>query len=96
LRFDKGDVKAVLTSDGEARAKEFTMDGIYMPHVKNTFHEIFDCGEFVFLSGHFEVSFDNGGNKGSFEGNMSNLMKRSKDGKLLIYRHALRSSDKAW
>jgi hypothetical protein len=25
-------VKAVLTGDGEARAKEFTTDGIYMPH----------------------------------------------------------------
>ena len=105
-------MKAVLTGDGEARAKGFTIDGIYMPHfdpmqvgmgklrpymlrtytgssitdVKDTFHEIFDSGGFVFLSGHFEVSFDNGGNKGSFEGNMSNLMKRSKEGKLLMYR----------
>jgi ketosteroid isomerase-like protein len=110
--FDKGVVNAVLTGDGEARAKEFTIDGIYMPHfdpmqvgmeklrsymlrtytgstityVKDTFHEIFDSGDFVFLSGHFEVGFGEGGNKGSFEGNMSNLMKRSKDGKLLMYR----------
>jgi ketosteroid isomerase-like protein len=110
--FDKGVVKAVLTGDGEARAKEFTTDGIYMPHfdpmqvgmgmlrpymlrtytgssitdVKDTFHEIFDTGDFVLLSGHFEVGFGKGGNKGSFEGNMSNLMKRGKDGKLLMYR----------
>lgn len=110
--FDKGVVKAVLTGDGEARANEFTIDGIYMPHfdsmqvgmgklrpymlrtythssityVKDTFHEIFDTGDFVFLSGHFEVGFGQAGNKGSFEGNMSNLMKRSQDGKLLMYR----------
>jgi ketosteroid isomerase-like protein len=110
--FDKGVVKAVLTGDGEARANEFTIDGIYMPHfdsmqvgmgklrpymlrtytrssityVKDTFHEIFDTGDFVFLSGHFEVGFGQAGNKGSFEGNMSNLMKRSRDGKLLMYR----------
>ncbi len=30
--FDKGVVKAVLTGDSEARANEFTTDGIYMPH----------------------------------------------------------------
>jgi ketosteroid isomerase-like protein len=54
--------------------------------VKDTYREIFDQGEFVFLNGHFKVSFDNGINKGSFEGNMSNLMKRGKNGKLLMYR----------
>jgi ketosteroid isomerase-like protein len=110
--IDKGVVNAVLTGDGEARAKEFTIDGIYMPHfdpmqvgmeqlrpymhrtytgssityVKDTYHEIFDSGDFVFLSGHFEVAFGKGAHKGSFEGNMSNLMKRGKDGKLLMYR----------
>jgi ketosteroid isomerase-like protein len=110
--FDKGVVKAVLTGDGEARAKEFTTDGIYMPHfdpmqvgmamlrpymlktytgssitdVRDNFHEIFDTGDFVFLSGHFKVGFGNGDNKGSFEGHMSNLMKRGQDGKLLMYR----------
>jgi ketosteroid isomerase-like protein len=54
--------------------------------VRDTFCEIFDTGDFVFLSGHFKVSFDNGTDKGTFEGNMSNLMKRGKDGKLLLYR----------
>jgi hypothetical protein len=54
--------------------------------VKDTFCEIFDLGGYVFLSGHFKVSFDNGTTKGNFEGNMSNLMKRGKDGKLLMYR----------
>ena len=34
--------------------------GSSITDVKDTFHEIFDSGEFVFLSGHFEVSFDNG------------------------------------
>jgi ketosteroid isomerase-like protein len=57
-----------------------------LAYVKDTFHEIFDSGDFVFLSGHFEVGFGKGDNKGSFDGNMSNLMKRSKDGKLLMYR----------
>jgi len=54
--------------------------------VKDTFREIFDTGDFVFLSGHFKVGFANASNKGFFEGNMSNLMKRGKDGKLLMYR----------
>jgi ketosteroid isomerase-like protein len=110
--FDKGVVKAVLTGDGEARANEFTEDGIYMPHfdsmqigmamlkpymlrtythnnitsVRDTFFEIFDTGDFVFLSGHFKVGFANGVNKGFFEGNVSNLMKRNENGKLLMYR----------
>jgi len=54
--------------------------------VRDTYCEIFDSGEFVFLSGHFKVGFDNGSTKGSFEGNMSNLMKRGNNGKLLMYR----------
>ena len=109
--FDKGVVKAVLSGDGEARANEFTSDGMYMPHfdpiqagmemikpymirtytpgvisfVKDSYREIFDLGDFVFLSGHFKVRFDNGINKGSFEGDMSDLMKRDGNGKLLMY-----------
>jgi ketosteroid isomerase-like protein len=55
-------------------------------YVKDTYREIFDIGGFVFLSGHFKVAFDDGTNKGSFEGNMSDLMKRGKDGRLLMYR----------
>ncbi|HEY2727093.1 MAG TPA: hypothetical protein VGI61_07975 [Parafilimonas sp.] len=111
-QVDKGVVKAVLAGDGEARANEFTQDGIYMPHfdsmqigmnmlrpymlktykpnvityVKDTYREIFDVGEFVLLSGHFKVAFNNGTSKGNFEGNMLNLMKRGKDGRLLMYR----------
>ena len=54
--------------------------------VKDTFREIFDTGDFVFLSGHFKVGFANAGSKGFFEGNMSNLMKRGNNGKLLMYR----------
>jgi ketosteroid isomerase-like protein len=63
-----------------------TYTGSSITYVKDTYFEIFDSGDFVFLSGHFDVGFGNGANKGSFEGNMSNLMKRSKDGKLLMYR----------
>ena len=111
--FDKGVVKAVIDGDGQARADEFTQDGIYLPHfdtmkigmdvikpymlntyhpgsfvyVINTYREIFNSGNFVFLSGDFKVGWDNASRgKGFFEGNMSNLMKRGKDGKLLMYR----------
>jgi ketosteroid isomerase-like protein len=63
-----------------------TYTGNSITDVKDTFREIFDTGDFVFLSGHFKVGFGKGDNKGSFEGNMSNLMKRDKDGKLLMYR----------
>lgn len=52
----------------------------------NTYHEIFNTGKFVFLNGHFRVGWDKPDNKGSFEGYMSNLMKRGPDGKLLMYR----------
>lgn len=110
--FDKGVVKAVIDGDGQARADEFTQDGIYLPHfdamkigmgvirpyilktyhpgsfvyVINTYREIFNSGDFVFLNGHFKVGWDNANGKGFFEGNMSNLMKRGRDGKLLMYR----------
>jgi ketosteroid isomerase-like protein len=48
----------------------------------NTFYEIFDTGGFVFLNGAFKV----GNRKGGFTGNMSNLLKKESNGKLLMYR----------
>ena len=54
-------------------------------YVRDTYHEVFNLGEFVFLIGHFQVGWDNAQSKGNFEGSMSNLMKRGTDGKLLIY-----------
>lgn len=63
---------------------------IYTPgarlYVKNTYREIFDLGEFVFLNGHFKGGWGDEVNGGKFEGNMSNLMKRDEHGKLLMYR----------
>ncbi len=56
-----------------------------LTYVENTYHEIFNLGEFVFLNGHFKVGWDNPKNRGSFEGDMSNLMKRSETGELLMY-----------
>jgi hypothetical protein len=55
-----------------------------LAYVKNTYREIFNLGEFVFINGQFKVGWDNARNKGSFQGNMSNLMERGKDGKLLM------------
>jgi len=65
--------------------KTYSKAGVFA-YVKDTYREIFDSGEFVFISGHFKVGWDNARNKGDFEGDMSNLMKRGADGKLLMYR----------
>ncbi|MDP4247476.1 MAG: hypothetical protein Q8932_16680 [Bacteroidota bacterium] len=54
-------------------------------NVKNTYREILNLGDYVFIDGHFTVGIDNGRVKGTFEGNMSNLMKRGPDGKLRMY-----------
>lgn len=55
-------------------------------YVIDTYHEVFDTGDFVFLNCAFNVGSDRSGQTGGFTGNMSNLMKRGKDGKLLMYR----------
>lgn len=54
--------------------------------VKNNYREIFTSGEFVFIDGHFKGGWGDPVTGGKFEGNMSNLMKRDKNGKLLMYR----------
>ncbi|HSZ86850.1 MAG TPA: hypothetical protein VK787_12530, partial [Puia sp.] len=53
--------------------------------VINTYHEIFEAGDFVFLDGHFKVYLENANGRSSFEGDMSNLMIR-KNGQLLMLR----------
>lgn len=58
----------------------------FIASVINTYHEIFDVGDFVFLDGHFKVNLENSTSKSSFEGEMSNLMIREKNGKLLMFR----------
>lgn len=55
-------------------------------YVRNTYQEIFDLGEFVFLSGHFKGGWGDTISGGKFEGNMSNLFKRNEDGDLKMYR----------
>jgi ketosteroid isomerase-like protein len=55
-------------------------------YVRNTYREIFNMGEFVFLNGHFKGGWGDPASGGTFEGNMSNLMKRNAKGKLLMYR----------
>ncbi len=63
---------------------------IYKPggslFVKHTYQKIYDLGNFVFVNGHFKGSWGKSMKGGTFEGNMSNLMKRNEQGKLLMYR----------
>jgi hypothetical protein len=42
--------------------------------------------EFVFINGHFKGGWGDQSTGGHFEGNVSNLMQREKNGKLLMYR----------
>lgn len=54
-------------------------------YATNTYQEIFNTGDFVFLNGHFKGGYGEGTTAGTFEGNMTNLMKRDKDGQLRMY-----------
>jgi ketosteroid isomerase-like protein len=58
----------------------------FITAVTDTYHEIFDVGDFVFFDGHFKVDLENANGRSSFEGDMSDLMIRGKDGKLLMLR----------
>ncbi len=112
LKLSKRAIQNVETGDGEARANEFTHDGIYMPHfekmlvgmdnikpymlktyqaeaavyVSHNFYDIYEFKDFVLVNGHFKGGWGDSINGGTFEGNMSNLRKRTKDGQLLMYR----------
>lgn len=54
--------------------------------VKLTFNRIYDLGDYIFVNGHFKGGWGNAAHGGTFEGNMSNLMKRQKNGLLLMHR----------
>jgi hypothetical protein len=54
--------------------------------VKHTFNRVYDLGDYIFVNGHFKGSWRNAARAGTFEGNMSNLMKRQKNGLLLMHR----------
>ncbi len=64
--------------------------GIYRPesklYTRNTYQEVFDLGEVVFLTGHFTGGWGDAATGGTFQGNMANLLKRNESGKLLMYR----------
>jgi len=54
--------------------------------VAHSYNRIYDLGNYVFVNGHFKGSWGNAANGGKLEGNMSNLMKRTENGKLLMHR----------
>jgi hypothetical protein len=66
--------------------KTYTSSSAFI--VKHTYNRIFDLGNYVFVNGHYKGGWGDTTNGGQFEGNMSNLMKRTKNGKLLMHRQA--------
>ncbi len=112
LELNENVIRNVEAGDGEARAKGFAPDGIYMPHFKkmlvgmdsikpymlkiyqaealiyvsHNYYDIYDFKDFVLVNGHFKGGWGDSINGGTFEGNMSNLRKRTEDGQLLMYR----------
>lgn len=54
--------------------------------VKHDYFRIYDWGNYVFINAHYSGGWGDSNNGGHFEGNMSNMMKRDKNGKLLMYR----------
>jgi ketosteroid isomerase-like protein len=61
---------------------------------KNTYREILNLGEYVFINGHFKGGWGDLSNGGKFEGNMTNLMKRDENGKLVMYRQLINNDRK--
>jgi ketosteroid isomerase-like protein len=54
--------------------------------VKHTYYRIYDLGNYVLVNGHYKGGWGDSINGGRFDGNMSNFMKRDKNGKLLMHR----------
>lgn len=54
--------------------------------VKHTYNRIYDLGDYVFVNGHYEGEWGDSARGGKFEGNMSNLMKKTESGNLLMHR----------
>lgn len=67
--------------------KTYTRDVSF--DVKHTYCRIYDLGEYVFVNSHYKGGWGDTVNGGQFEGSMSNLMKRDKNGKLLMHRQAV-------
>ena len=55
-------------------------------YVVHNYYDILDFGTYVLVNAHFKGGWGNSINGGTFEGNMSNLRKRTEDGQLLMYR----------
>jgi hypothetical protein len=56
--------------------------------VKHYYNRIYDLGDYVFVNGHYKGGWGDSTNGGMFEGIMCSLLKRSKNGKLLMHRQA--------
>ncbi|WP_276371914.1 hypothetical protein [Chryseolinea sp. H1M3-3] len=57
-------------------------------NVKHYYNRIHDLGDYVFVVGQYKGGWGDSTNGGRFEGNMSNLLKKTKNGKLLMHRQA--------
>lgn len=66
--------------------KTYTPNMSYI--VKHYYNRIYDLGDYVFVVGQYKGGWGDSTNGGKFEGNMSNLLKRTKNGKLLMHRQA--------
>jgi ketosteroid isomerase-like protein len=66
--------------------KTYTPNMSYI--VKHYYNRIYDLGDYVFVAGQYKGGWGDSTNGGRFEGNMSNLLKRAKNGKLLMHRQA--------
>jgi ketosteroid isomerase-like protein len=66
--------------------KTYTPNMSYI--VKHYYNRIYDLGDYVFVVGQYKGGWGDSIKGGRFEGNMSNLLKRTKDGKLLMHRQA--------
>jgi ketosteroid isomerase-like protein len=56
--------------------------------VKHYYNRIYDLGDYVFVAGQYKGGWGDSTKGGRFEGNMSKLLKRTKNGKLLMHRQA--------
>ncbi|SKC62747.1 Cif family virulence factor [Ohtaekwangia koreensis] len=66
--------------------KTYTPNMSYI--VKHYYNRIYDLGDYVFVVGQYKGGWGDSTKGGKFEGNMSNLLKRTKNGKLLMHRQA--------
>jgi ketosteroid isomerase-like protein len=66
--------------------KTYTPDISFI--VKHSYNRIYDLGDYVFVNGQYKGGWGDSIKGGRFQGNMSNLLRREKNGKLLMHRQA--------